>query len=98
MRALLADEFLEIGSSGRLLDQEAVIESAAREPPFQWRIDDFAVRPIGRGVALATYRLSAWSTSEGDARVTRRSSLWVQRAYRWVLLFHQGTLASPLDR
>jgi 2-oxo-3-hexenedioate decarboxylase len=93
MRALLAEDFVEFGSSGRVFDREAVIASATSERAFQWRLDEFAVRSLAPGVALTTYRLSAWSESEGQARVTLRSSVWVHRSGRWVLAFHQGTLA-----
>jgi hypothetical protein len=94
MGALLADEFIEFGSSGRILDRTAVIASISGDVDFQFRIDSFAVRALAPGIALTTYRLSAWTDSESQARVTLRSSVWVHRAGRWVLVFHQGTVAS----
>jgi hypothetical protein len=94
MRALLADEFVEFGSSGRIYDRAAVIASLSGQPHFNSRIDDFVVRALSSEVALTTYKLSAWSTSGGQVRVTLRSSVWVHRAGSWVLVFHQGTLAS----
>jgi hypothetical protein len=93
MRALLAEEFVEIGSSGRVFDREEVIASATGARAFQSRLDEFGVRSLAPGVALTTYRLSAWPESESHARVTLRSSVWVHRSGRWVLVFHQGTLA-----
>jgi hypothetical protein len=93
MLALLADDFIELGSSGRIFDRAAVIDSLSGQPAFESRIDDFVVRALSPEVALTTYRLSVWSTSEGQARVTLRSSVWVHRSGRWLLVFHQGTLA-----
>jgi hypothetical protein len=93
IEAILADDFVEFGSSGRVYDRAAVIASLSGEAAFQWRIDDFVVRALAPGVALTTYRLSAWSESESQARVTLRSSVWVHRAGRWALVFHQGTVA-----
>ena len=49
LRALLADEFVEIGSSGRVLDRAAVIASLSGDAPFQSRVDDF-VYPARLGV------------------------------------------------
>jgi hypothetical protein len=92
MSALLADDFVEFGSSGRVFDRDAVLAAASADTPFQWRIDDFVARSLGAGVALTTYRLSAWSDA-GSVRVTLRSSMWVEREGRWVLVFHQGTVA-----
>src|SRR5215468_9165023 len=97
MQALLAEEFVEFGSSGQVFDRAAVVASVSRQAAFQSRIDEFAVRLLAPGVALTTYRLSAWSESDTPPRVTLRSSVWVQRASRWVLIFHQGTPAgSPV--
>ena len=94
MQALLAEEFVEFGSSGWVFDRAAVIASTSGQAVFQSRLDDFAVRALAPGVALTTYRLSTWSKSEDQVRVTLRSSVWVHRSGQWVLLFHQGTLAS----
>jgi hypothetical protein len=94
LRALLADEFIEFGSSGRIFDRNAVIAALPSQPGFMWRIDDFVVRALSAEAALTLYRLYIWSTSAEHAKVTLRSSVWVKRAGRWVLVFHQGTLAS----
>ena len=91
LAALLADEFVEFGSSGRVFDRQAVLASAAADAPFQSRIDDFDVRSLGPDAALTTYCLTAWATSERDATVSLRSSVWVRRAGQWLLVFHQGT-------
>jgi hypothetical protein len=90
--ALLADDFIEFGSSGQVIDRASAIASVSREAAFQSQIDDFVVRVLAPGVVLTTYRLSARSASESRTRVTLRSSVWIHRAGRWSLLFHQGTL------
>lgn len=94
MQDLLAEEFVEFGSSGRVFDRAAVIAALSSESGFESRIDDFVVRVLSSEVAVTTYRLSAWPISGGQARVTLRSSVWAQRVGRWLLVFHQGTLAS----
>ena len=66
----------------------------SNQAPFQFRIDAFTARALAAEVALTTYRLSMWLKSESEARVTLRSSVWVRRAGRWQVIFHQGTLAS----
>lgn len=94
MADLLGSEFMEFGSSGRVLDRAAVIDAAAGQAPFQFRIEAFTARPLASEVALTRYRLVAWSESETHVRVTLRSSIWVRRAERWQLVFHQGTVAA----
>ena len=93
LRALLAEDFVEIGSSGSVVNRAAVLQVVPGQPAFHWRIDDFHVRVLSPAVALTTYRLSAWSASETERSVTLRSSVWVQRERAWVLAFHQGTRA-----
>jgi hypothetical protein len=89
--ALLAEDFLEFGSSGRVWDRQVILEDVPDEAPFRWSMEDFAVRLLAPGVALTTYRLSVGSVEGTDVRTTLRSSVWVQRGGRWVMIFHQGT-------
>jgi len=93
IEALLSADFLEFGSSGRVWDRAAVVAALPSHPPFRWRIEEFAVRVSVPGIAFTTYRLVQVPQSGGAARVTLRSSLWLNRAGRWQLAFHQGTLA-----
>ncbi len=93
LRSLLADDFFEIGSSGRVWNRDQIIEAVPRMNTFTASIERFAVQPLAPGVALTTYRLV---TTSGDARTTHtlRSSIWVHREGRWRLFFHQGTPAA----
>jgi len=95
MCELLAEEFVEFGSSGRIHDRAAVIAALPGQAPFEFRVDAFTARALAPEVALTTYRLSAWSGSPDQARVTLRSSVWVRRAGRWQMVFHQGTVEAP---
>ena len=95
MADLLADEFVEFGNSGRMIDRGSAIDVAAAGAPFHFRIDAFAVHRLAAQVALTTYRLSAWPESESAAKITLRSSVWVYRVGRWQMIFYQGTVAKP---
>jgi len=83
--ALIPDDFLEFGASGRTWTARDVRASLASEAPRDVAIDDFAVTRLAGDVALVTYR-------SRDPRVARRSSIWVRRDGGWALRFHQGTL------
>jgi glyoxylase I family protein len=86
LSALVADDFLEFGASGRTWTAADVRETLATEPPRDVPMEDFAVARLAVGVALVTYR-------SRDPRHARRASIWVRRKGRWLLRFHQGTLA-----
>jgi len=90
---LLAEEFLEFGSSGRRFTRaqivEALVAEAEDEPRFS--LADFSVLVLAPNVALATYRAEARGAHRSGPRDSLRSSVWILRSGRWQLLFHQGT-------
>lgn len=89
--ALLADDFLEYGSSGRVWTKAAVIADLRDEPPIERRLSDFVATALAPGVALVTYRVERLGAPAGTAARTLRSSIWVHDGARWRMRFHQGT-------
>jgi len=87
---LLADDFREIGKSGRLYDRATCIDALVRNhAELTYRIDSFALRELAPDLSLATYALSITAP---EASASLRSSLWAREADgKWRMLFHQGT-------
>lgn len=84
--ALLADDFLEFGASGRSWDAATMRETlAGADGTGPVELLEFEVDELAPGVVLATYRL-------GEPRPSNRSTIWVRRDGRWQVRFHQGTL------
>lgn len=86
--ALLADDFREFGSSGRVYDKSAIIEllrteAIASDPKMT--VENFVVRELSPNAALVTYLAS---------KSTLRSSIWRLSDSRWEMIFHQGTKIS----
>lgn len=93
---LLAADFMEYGSSGRVWSRAETLSMLAHEegytePPL---VRDFACRPLALGVVLATYRAVRMDRASGKARETLRSSIWSKDAQGWQMRFHQGTSAT----
>ena len=89
---LLADDFLEFGSSGRTFDKASILEDLRNEPPHQTaRLSDFAIRPLAPEVILVTYRTTRLDSSGQIIHQTQRSSIWINRNGKWQITFHQGT-------
>jgi hypothetical protein len=88
---LLADEFIEFGSSGRTFNKAEIIASLPMESPTERTINEFTVRLLAPHVALVTYRVyrNVQPTVE-----SLRSSLWEQKHGQWQMVFHQGTPCS----
>jgi hypothetical protein len=83
--ALLADEFVEFGSSGRIYDKSQIVALLQQEQGQggQCTVRDFAARQLADGVVLVTYRVVESGTI--------RSSIWKCMHERWQMVFHQGT-------
>jgi len=88
---LLADDFIEVGSSGRVYDKQQVIAALQDEPAQSYTLDEFNIRLLGPDVILATYRIARRSEPSANPTHSLRSSLWRYQGERWQLLFHQGT-------
>ena len=90
LASLLAPEFLEFGSSGRIFDRATVLQALVQGDRPRVVLENFKANVIAQGVILVTYI----SRSVPGARWTPpalRSSLWCRREERWQLVFHQGT-------
>ncbi len=89
--ALLAEEFREFGSSGRIWNKATILEFLTSESPQPApRIADFTVQCLGPETALATYR-AVPEQSPNAPQASLRSSLWIRSKHGWQMLFHQGT-------
>ena len=89
---LLADDFVEFGSSGCVYDRQAIIDELGQESTARGSITDFKAVELAPGTMLATYR-AAFSEREGEpATHSLRSSIWKLTGDRWQMVFHQGTL------
>jgi hypothetical protein len=95
LEALIAEDYFEIGGSGRVYSRERVIETVVdrydrEEPPVEYEVEDFAVRQIAPHMYLATYTLS--QPDGHETRVTRRSTIWTNANDQWQVVYHQGTI------
>ncbi len=96
---LLADDFYEIGCSGRLYDRAETLKRLTTERRQETAIRDFQVRFLSPEVALIVYLLVCADEEEEDGKsATWRSSIWQCQHGRWQIHFHQGTpVAGPAD-
>ena len=81
---LLADDFVEFGSSGRIYTRAEALSALAAAPSSGEAaapLTDFNIRELAPHVVLATYRSGQ----------SLRSSLWRREAGGWRVAFHQGT-------
>jgi hypothetical protein len=90
--ALLADDFLEFGSSGRSFDKTSTLVELKNEPPRRASLlSDFSVRELSPGVVLVTYRATRQDLDGQPIGHSWRSSIWLHRDGGWQLSFDQST-------
>jgi hypothetical protein len=84
--ALLADDFIEVGASGRVWDRAATLDLLGAESGPVIEVHDLTGQVIADGLVMAR-----WDSARGGRRA-RRTSLWRRDPAGWRLVHHQGTL------
>ena len=101
LKRTLTDDFLFVGSEGRLHDKEEIVESARDGELKDYYTYNLRVVPVDGEAAVVTYDCII-HMPEGDApglapRYQHISDLWVKQDDQWRLKFQQATAARPID-
>jgi len=92
--ALLTEDFLEFGSSGRVWTRKQILELLETEDYQPPTMEDFECALVADGIALVTYRTVRADAVTSEKAATLRSSLWTKESGTWRVRFHQGTRAA----
>lgn len=90
---LLADDFMEFGSSGEIYDKKMILERLPKDTeisPVQFEVSNFQVKELGENVILATFKTDK-TLSDKSHVVALRTSVWRKNNNSWQMIFHQGT-------
>ncbi len=82
---VLADDFEEVGASGRVWSRAEILRALAIEDDRVIGVRDLVARRLGVDTALVRW------TSDSEAGVAERSSVWRKGHGGWQLVHHQGT-------
>lgn len=85
LEEVLADDFEEVGASGRVWSRAETLRALAVEDDRVIGVRDLVVRRLGADTALVRW------TSDSEAGAAERSSLWRKAREGWRLAYHQGT-------
>ncbi len=101
LKHTLTDDFVFVGSEGKLHDKEEIVESARDGELKDYYTYNLRVLPVDEDSALVTYDCII-HMPEGDApgmapRYQHISDLWVKQDDQWRLRFQQATAARPID-
>ena len=87
LERLLAPEFIEFGSSGRLFTLNSIIESlTVFEEQVPYEFEEVETRQLSNECVLLLYKVIR------NGRMSNRSSVWQLKDGNWQMTFHQGTI------
>ncbi|KIL43315.1 nuclear transport factor 2 family protein [Jeotgalibacillus campisalis] len=85
---ILANDFFEIGSSGRMFTKQECLDDGVSQAEMS--IHQYEIHPLSESLVLSTYLIA----NHTRKRNTLRSSIWKKIDGRWQLFFHQGTVTN----
>jgi len=89
--ALMTEDFLEFGASGRRWTKADVLAVLPGEDAGgDMEASGMTVQALGSEHALVTYELVERGAG-AEIRRTLRASIWRRTVGRWQIVFHQGT-------
>lgn len=88
---LLADDFIEFGSSGNKYTKQDILERLPNTTEkVEYVVSDFKVDTPSEEIAIATFKTER--TTDGKDKVfSLRSSHWRKVDGGWQMFFHRGT-------
>lgn len=82
---LIADDFQEVGSSGRLFSKSEIMQELAEEEGVEFSVQGFRFVALSEKCVLVRYETVM------QEKHAHRSSIWVLRNNAWQIIHHQGT-------
>lgn len=92
---LLADDFIEYGSSGNTYSKKSIISTLSEEQGIEYIMWDFDLKILSDIIVQVTYKSKTLNNGRENFS-SLRSSLWRYEEGRWRMFFHQGTPFSLL--
>lgn len=88
---LLADDFIEFGSSGNKYTKADILERLPNTlEKVEYNVSNFAVDTPSKNIAIATFKTER-TTNGKDLVISLRSSHWKKTDKGWQIFFHQAT-------
>jgi hypothetical protein len=93
LNRLLADDFLEIPSTGIPYNKSQALSHIPQEIPSTFVLQDFE----SKNVVQLIYKAKIMRQNQDAIAYSQRSSIWKKTAGKWQMMFHQGTPCQPFD-
>jgi len=88
---LLADDFMEFGSSGAIYKKSDTLQNlTTTTDKVVYEMSNFDAKELSDNFVLTTFRTKR-TINDFDVVNSLRSSLWKKTGDTWQMFFHQGT-------
>ena len=91
---LIADDFFEIGSSGKKYFKKDVMNFLKLESEHKILIEEYKITELTEELILANYLAVKLNAETNEKKFSLRSSIWRSFNGKWKIVFHQGTSQS----
>jgi hypothetical protein len=91
---LLSDDFMEIGSSGKVYYKEEVINTLQKKIACTIIMENYNSIQLTTGIVLITYKAVKINEPGSLRIISSRSFIWQLSGNKWQIVFHQGTPVS----
>ncbi|WP_062268525.1 DUF4440 domain-containing protein [Endozoicomonas arenosclerae] len=95
LEKILADDFMEIPSTGKPYDKSHALSRIPGEISPIFTQQDYEVRILDKGLAQLIYKATIQRPNEESISYSIRNSIWKLNGGIWQMLFHQGTPCEP---
>ena len=91
LEKLLADDFIEFGSSGSIYRKPNTLTNLSTSTDkVVYEVSDFVAKELSENFVLNTFKTKQ-TINDIDVVVSLRSSIWKKTDGNWQMFFHQGT-------
>ncbi len=87
---LIADDFIEYGSSGLVYDKAIILERLPRDNSPTYTLFDFELIILSEDIVQTRFKTNRVNF-DGTKMSALHSSLWRKTNEKWQMFFHQGT-------
>lgn len=94
---ILADDFLEIPSTGVPYDKSHALSRIPSEVSPVFTQQDHELRVLGSNVAQLIYKATIQRPGDKSISYSQRNSIWKLNEGVWQMWFHQGTPCEPFE-
>jgi len=95
LNKLLADDFLEIPSTGTPYNKSHALNRIPSEETPKFTLQNYQLRVLSENLVQLIYKASIKRQNQDVIAYSHRNSIWKLTEEKWQILFHQGTQCQP---